>query len=252
MKKKLLTVKDVAYITGITPRTLHYYDKINLLSPSRKLENGYRVYDRDDLEKLQIILFFKEMDLPLKEISDIMKLSKDEQRKILQSHHQTLILKQQRLKEIINAVEVYLSGEELFNLSIFKNSEVLELKEQYDREAKLIYGETEKYKEYERNIANIPDAEKDAVYNEFQNNIEAVFKKLSLHINEKPSSNNVQKIIEEWKSHMEKFMVCDKEILECIANNYKFDNRFKKYINQFSDEDLSDFIYRAILEYCNK
>lgn len=46
----------VAYITGITPRTLHYYDKINLLRPSRKLENGYRVYDRKDLEKLQMIL----------------------------------------------------------------------------------------------------------------------------------------------------------------------------------------------------
>lgn len=56
MKKQLLTVKDVAYITGITPRTLHYYDKINLLRPSRKLENGYRVYDRKDLEKLQMIL----------------------------------------------------------------------------------------------------------------------------------------------------------------------------------------------------
>ena len=101
-----------------------------------------------------------------------MKLSREDQRKTLQSHKQTLKLKQQRLKEIINAVDDYLSGEELFNLSIFKNSEVLELKEQYYREAKLVYGETEKYKEYERNIAKIPDSKKDVLYDEFQKNTE--------------------------------------------------------------------------------
>ena len=131
-----------------------------------------------------------------------MKLSREDQRKTLQSHKQTLKLKQQRLKEIINAVDDYLSGEELFNLSIFKNSEVLELKEQYYREAKLVYGETEKYKEYERNIAKIPDSKKDVLYDEFQKNTEKIFKKLSQYINEAPSSNKVQKLIEEWKSHM--------------------------------------------------
>jgi DNA-binding transcriptional MerR regulator len=252
MKKLFLSVKDIVQITGITPRTLHYYDKINLLKPSHKSENGYRVYDRNDLENLQTILFFKEMDLTLKEISEIMKLSKQEQHNILEMQHQTLILKQQRLGTIINALENYLSGEELFNLNIFNNSTVLPLQEQYYREAKVLYGETEKYKEYERNLEKLTDEEKADSYYEFEKNMEKVFKELAAYIDKSPSSNKVQKLIAEWKTHLEKYMVCDTDILECIANTYKSDNRFKKYINQFSDKDLSDFLYQAIMYYCQK
>jgi DNA-binding transcriptional MerR regulator len=250
--KQLLTIKDIVEITGTTTRTLHYYDKINLLKPSRKLENGYRVYDRNDLENLQTILFFKEMDLTLKEISDIMKLSKQEQRKILEMHYQTLILKQQRLGTIINALQDYLSGEEIFNLNIFKNSTVIPLQEQYNREAKILYGETEKYKEYESKLEKLSEDEKTKGYNEFKNNTEKVFKKLAMNINEPPSSNEVQQLIIEWKSNLEQYITCDTEILECIANTYKSDNRFKSYINQFSNEDLSNFIYQAIMYYCKK
>lgn len=252
MKKLFLTVKDIVQITGITPRTLHYYDKINLLKPSHKSENGYRGYDRNDLENLQMILFFREMDLTLKEISDIMQLSKQEQHKKLETHYQTLILKQRRLGTIINALEDYLSGKELFNLNIFKNSTVPPLQEQYDREAKILYGETEKYKEYERKLEKLSDNEKADLYYEFGKNMEKVFNSLAKHINESPSCNEVQKLIAEWKSHLEKYMVCDTDILECIANTYKSDSRFKKYLNQFSDKDLSNFLYEAIMCYCHK
>jgi DNA-binding transcriptional MerR regulator len=252
MKKQFLTVKDIVQITGITPRTLHYYDKIDLLKPSQKTKNGYRVYDRNDLENLQTILFFKEMELPLKEISNIMQLSKQEQHKELKIHYQTLILKQQRLGIIIKALEDYISGEELFNLNIFNNSTVLPLQEQYDREAKMVYGETEKYKEYERKLEKLSDDEKADLYYEFGNNMEKVFASLATHIKESPSANEVQKLVAEWKSYLEKYMACDADILECIANTYKSDNRFKKYINQFSDKDLSDFLYQAIMCYCQK
>ncbi|MEG0772006.1 MerR family transcriptional regulator [Clostridium sp.] len=252
MKKQLLTIKDIAKITGITPRTLHYYDKINLLKPSRESSNGYRVYDRSDLENLQTILFFREMDLTLKEIADIMQLSKEEQREMLEMHYQTLILKQHRLGAIINSVKDYISGKELFNLNIFSNSTVLPLQEQYDREAKIVYGETEKYKEFERKIEKLSQDEKTDLYDEFGNNMDKIFKKLAVHINDSPSSSGVQALILEWKSQLEKYIVCDTEILECIADNYKSDNRFISYFNQFSDKDLSNFLYEAIMYYCKK
>ncbi len=249
MKKQSFNVKDIVKITGVTTRTLHYYDKINLLKPSGKSDNGYRVYCIEDLENLQTILFFKEMDLTLKEISDIMRLSKEEQRKVLNQHYQTLILKQQRLGTIIHAVEDYISGKDIFNLNIFKNSTVLPLQEQYNREAKIVYGDTEKYREYEKNLEKLSDAEKEVFKDEFAQNMENIFKKLASRINEVPSSSEIQELMEEWKSYLEKSMVCDREILECIAHTYKNDNRFKKYINQFSDKDLSSFIYEAIMHY---
>lgn len=252
MRTQLFTVKDIVRITGVTARTLHFYDEINLLKPTRLSDNGYRSYNKEDLEKLQTILFFKEMDLSLKEISDIMQLSKQEQLQMLKMQYQTLLSKQQRLGTIIIALEDYVSGKDIFNLNIFNNSPILPLEEQYNREAKIIYGETKKYKEYEKNLEKLSDNEKANLSYEFENNMEKVFKKIAKQIHNSPSSDDVQKLIVEWKSYLEQYMTCDKEILKCIANTYKSDSRFKNYINQFSDKDLSDFVYQAIMCYCQK
>lgn len=250
MKIQFFTVKDIVRITGVTARTLHFYDKINLLKPNRLSDNGYRAYSREDLERLQTILFLKEMDLSLKEISDIMQLSKEEQLQILKLHHQTLLAKQQRLGTIISALEDYVSGKEIFNLNIFNNSPILPLQEQYSREAEIVYGETEKYKEYEKNLEKLSDKEKENLSYEFANNMEKVFKKLAKQIHNPPSSAEVQKLIAEWKSYLEQTMTCDTEILKCIADTYKSDKRWKNYFNQFSDKDLIEFIYQAIMYYC--
>ena len=67
------TVKEISDITGISMRTLRYYDEIGLLKPSRKSEAGYRLYDDKALEQLQQILFFREFDVPLKEIMTVME-----------------------------------------------------------------------------------------------------------------------------------------------------------------------------------
>ena len=67
----MMTVKEIAEITGISARTLHYYDEIGLLKPTAKSEAGYRLYDDKALETLQQILFFREFDIPLKEIKSI-------------------------------------------------------------------------------------------------------------------------------------------------------------------------------------
>ena len=65
------TIKQVSDLTGISVRMLHYYDKIGLLKPSKFTEAGYRLYDDEALEILQQILFFKELDIPLKEVKEI-------------------------------------------------------------------------------------------------------------------------------------------------------------------------------------
>lgn len=250
MKQHFFTVNDIVRITGVTARTLHFYDKINLLKPIRSSKNGYRAYSKEDLESLRTILFLKEMDISLKDISDIMKLSKQEQLQILKMHYQTLLAKQQRLGAIISALEDYVSGEEIFNLHIFNNSPILPLQEQYSREAKIVFGETQEYKEYEKNMEKLSVKEKEKLYYEFGNKMEEVFKKFAEQIHKLPSSRDIQNLIVEWKSCLERTMTCDTEILECIANTYKSDKRWKNYINQFSNEDLSEFVYQAIMYYC--
>ena len=76
--------------------------------------------------------------------------------------------------------------------------------------------------------------------------MERVFRKIASYINQSPTSDEVQQLIVEWKSYLEQSIVCDSEMLTCIANTYKFDNRFKNYINQFSNEDLAEF-YMTLL-----
>ncbi len=65
------TVKEVSQLSGISVRTLHYYDEINLLTPSVIADNGYRYYDNEAFEKLQEILLFRELEFPLKEIKKL-------------------------------------------------------------------------------------------------------------------------------------------------------------------------------------
>ena len=80
----MMTVKEISDITGISVRTLHYYDEIGLLVPTGKSEAGYRLYDDKALERLRQILFFREFDLPLKEIRAVMENPSFDRNRILQ------------------------------------------------------------------------------------------------------------------------------------------------------------------------
>lgn len=247
MKKPLLAVKDIVQITGITARTLHYYDRIDLFKPTHLTEKGYRLYDRSSLEKLQTILFLKEMDFSLKEIADIIKLTKQEQKQILKNQRQTLLSRKQRLETIMVALDEYVSGNDISNLQLFNNSSVLPLKEQYANEARFIYGETEAYKVYNETMEKLSPDEKEKRFS----SMEEIFIQIASCIHQDPSSDEVQRLIEEWKKSLMQFTTCDSELLACIAHTYKFDARFKNYFNQYSNEDLADFLYNAIMHNIN-
>ncbi|GGF98938.1 transcriptional regulator [Paenibacillus albidus] len=248
MKKPLLAIKDIVQITGITGRTLHYYDRIHLFKPTHLTEKGYRLYDRSSLEKLQTILFLKELDFSLKEIAGILKLTRQEQKQILKKQRQTLLSRKQRLETIMVALDEYVSGNDISNLQIFSSSSVLPLKEQYANEARFIYGETETYKEFNETLEKLSLDDKEE---RFQS-MEEIFKQIASCVDQDPSSDEVQRLIEEWKKNLMQFMTCDAELLACIANTYKFDVRFKNYFNQYSNEDLADFLYDAIMHNINR
>ncbi|MGX4585654.1 MerR family transcriptional regulator [Paenibacillus chitinolyticus] len=246
MKKPLLAVKDIVQITGITSRTLHYYDRIDLFKPTHLTEKGYRLYDRSSLEKLQTILFLKELDFSLKEIADILKLTRQEQKQIVKKQSQTLLSKKQRLETIMAALEEYVSGNDISHWQIFNSS--LPLKEQYANEARFVYGETEAYKAFNETLDKLSQDEKDE---RFQS-MEEVFKQIASCIHQDPSSDEVQRLIEEWKKNLMQFMPCDTELLACIADTYKFDARFNNYFNQYSNKDLADFLHRAIMHHISQ
>ncbi|MCP1182361.1 MerR family transcriptional regulator [Paenibacillus sp. 1781tsa1] len=249
MKTPYFTVKDIIQITGITKRALHYYDKRDLLKPSKVEDNGYRYYDQEALGNLQMILLFKEMNFPLKEIAAMMQLSKEEQKDILREHRSTLVQRKQKLETIIDQLDEYVDGTDISHLNLFDDSSILSIQEQYESEAKFVYGDTKKYQEFEANVSELSVEEQEKAYQQFSINMEQVFREMAKHQDRSPASREVQALVRKWKSCLEQFMVCDIEILRCIAEAYTTNRRYAGYFDQFGSEEFLRFLYQAIVVY---
>ena len=105
------TVKEISDLTGISVRTLHYYDEIGLLKPTEKSDAGYRLYDDKALETLQQVLFFREFDIPLKEIKAVMDNPVLERNQLLQMQRKMLVAKKERMERLITSIDDILKGE---------------------------------------------------------------------------------------------------------------------------------------------
>lgn len=150
------TVKDVSEITGLSIRTLRYYDEIGLLKPTELTEAGYRLYDDKALEKLQEIMFFKELDVPLTDIKKIMDDPNYDKEQALSAHKSVLEQKRNRLNGIIELITDVMKGVNTMSFEAFTNDDVQKMvnhtlecmsKESLDEQMQK-YGSLEKYKEH--------------------------------------------------------------------------------------------------------
>lgn len=150
------TVKEVSEITGISIRTLRYYDEIGLLKPTELTEAGYRLYDNKALEKLQEIMFFRELEIPLIDIKKIMDNPNYDKERALLAQKSLLEQKRNRLNGIIELITDVMKGVNTMSFGAFSNEEVQKMvnhtlscmsKESLDEQVQK-YGSIEKYKEY--------------------------------------------------------------------------------------------------------
>lgn len=150
------TVKDVSEITGISIRTLRYYDEIGLLKPTKLTNSGYRLYDSKALEKLQEIMFFRELEIPLVDIKKIMGNPNYDKEQILLTQKKFLERKRNRLNGIIELITDVMKGVNTMSFGAFNNEEVHKMvnhtlkcmsKESLDEQVQK-YGSMEEYKEH--------------------------------------------------------------------------------------------------------
>lgn len=150
------TVKEVSKITGVSIRTLRYYDEIGLLKPTKLTDSGYRLYDNKALEKLQEIMFFRELELPLVDIKKIMENPNYNKEQILSTQKSLLERKRNRLNGIIELITDVMKGKNTMSFEAFNNSDIQKiidhilavmpkdvLTEQIEK-----YGSEEKYRDY--------------------------------------------------------------------------------------------------------
>ncbi|SBV99506.1 Predicted transcriptional regulator (fragment) [uncultured Eubacteriales bacterium] len=154
------TIKQVSDLTGISVRMLHYYDKIGLLKPSAITETGYRLYDDESLETLQQILFFKELDVPLKNMREVLESPQYDKVQALHEHKQLLSLKRDRLNELIALIERKLEGGNTMSFKEFDMSEYFNVLETFKKEhadkVVMYYGSVE---EFDKNLQSMKSKE---------------------------------------------------------------------------------------------
>ena len=118
------TVKEVSEITGVSIRTLRYYDEIGLLKPTQLTDSGYRLYDLKALEKLQQIMFFRELEIPLAEIKEIMGKPDFDKEQVLSVQKSLLENKRNRLNGIIELIKDVREGVNTMNFEAFNEEDV--------------------------------------------------------------------------------------------------------------------------------
>jgi len=125
------TISQVAELTGISTRTLQYYDEIGLLKPSELTPSGYRLYSDEALQKLQQILFFKELDFKLKEINEILQKPEFDKVEAFKKQKKLLCLKRDRIDKLIELLDRLEKGEHCMSFKEFDLSEYIEALEQF-------------------------------------------------------------------------------------------------------------------------
>ena len=129
-----MKVSEVAKLTGVTVRTLHYYDEIGLLKPSKVTEAGYRLYSNADLEILQQILFFRELDFSLSDIREIMLNPTYSRETALQNHRELLLQKRKHIDGLISLVDKTLKGDNDMSFKQFDTTEIKNSRKEYAAE----------------------------------------------------------------------------------------------------------------------
>ena len=225
-----MKISDVARLTGITVRTLHYYDEIGLLKPSEFTQAGYRVYNDTDLEVLQQILFFRELDFSLEDIRKIMQNPAYEKKSALRKQKELLLQKRSRLDSLIALVDKTLKGEQDMSFRQFDTAKIEETKKKYAEEAKQRWGDTSAYAEYEKKSRSYSDAQQNMLDGEGAGILSEFGQNRSLA----PDSAQAQALVKKWQAYItSNYYTCTKEILSCLGQMYVGDARFTQHIDQY-------------------
>lgn len=266
-----LTVKQVSELSGVSIRTLQYYDNIGLLTPSERTEAGYRLYEEEQLATLQEILLFRELEFPLKEIKAILESPAHDREKALRQQVELLTLKKERLEGLIrladdlrtaqgkntttkNNVPEKNSTRERKTTMDFTAFDKTKL-EEYAKRAREEYSGTDAYKEYEVKSAG-RTAETEAVLGEGLMAIFARFGKLltdgSSGASESgtpadPASPAAQALVRELQDYItEHFYTCTPEILAGLGKMYAADGEFRENIDRCGGDGTAVFVSKAI------
>ena len=240
-----MQIKEFAIATGVSIRTIHYYDEIGLLTPAYVDKiTGYRYYDENSILRMQEILFYRELDFSLKGIKEILTSPNYDKDKVLNEQKELLILKKERLEKIIFAIDAAMEGENV--MSVFDNSEF----EKYKNEVKEKWGQTEAYKEHSEKTKTYSKEK----WNNLASGMDQIMAMFSMCLKNgnEANSQEAQELVKKLQNHIsENYYHCTNEILVSLGGMYVADERFKNNIDKHAI-GTAEYISKAINFYCKK
>ena len=244
----MYTVKQLSDLAGVSVRTLHYYDEIDLLHPAKIGANSYRYYDDAALLRLQQILFYREIGLELMQIKDVLDSPDFDLVTALRSHRGALEEKINRLESLVDTVNntiMHLSGEgDMSKKQLFEGFSE-EKQNDYEREARLQWGpdlvneSIKRWNSYSKEQQQAIQEQGGQIYTEIAEALEA---------GKVPQSAEVQALLERWHDHMRHFYEPSLDILRGLGEGYRTHPDFITFFQQIHP-GLPDYLAEAITQY---
>ena len=245
----MYSIKELADLAGTTTRTLRYYDQLDLLAPARIGDNGYRYYDRGNLFTLQQILFFRELDVPLKEIRFFLSRPDFQLLPSLREHQKAIqerISRYQKLMDTIQRTITDLEGEPMMNASEYFSG--FDEKE-YQAEAQARWGDTSAYKQSQQRWSSYSEEQKE--------NIKELGGEITLRmVTENPQVRvddpDVQAAVSEYYQYLNQyFYSCEVDFLRTLADMWVGDPRFAVNYERIR-EGGGEFVWQAVHLFCDQ
>lgn len=240
----MMTVHEVSRLTGVSIRTLQYYDKIGLLRPASYTKAGYRMYDEASLEKLQQILLFRELEFPLKDIRRILESPAFDKARALEQQIHLLTLKKEHLENLIGLAEgLKEKGGKELNFDAFNTEKI----DEYAARAKASWGTTDAYKEYEDRSRGRSKEETGYISRQLME----IFREFGAVRNLGPGSEEAQSLVKKLQDHISAhFYTCTDQILSGLGKMYAAGGEFTDNIDSYGGKGTAAFASEAIEHYC--
>lgn len=243
----MMTVHEVSRLTGVSIRTLQYYDRIGLLPPAEYTEAGYRLYDDTALETLQQILLFRELEFPLKEIRQIIQSPAFDRRKALEQQVELLELKKERLDRLIALARgIQTTGvKQNMDFSAFDTKKL----DEYAARAKEAWGDTPAYKEFEQKAKGRTDTENA----ELNRQMMAIFADFGAIQDTDPAGEAAQALVRRLQDFITAhYYNCTELILSGLGQMYAAGGEMTENIDRAGGIGTAEFSAKAIAVYCAK
>lgn len=236
----MLSVRQVSELTGVSVRTLHYYDEIGLLKPTEISDSGYRLYDDAAIDRLQQILLFRELEFPLKSIKQIMDSTSYNRQEALERQIELLMLKKEHLENVITFAQgIKMLGVRAVDFSVFDTRKL----DEYTQRAREQWENSKEFTEFEqKSLTRTADDEL-----RLQEELMTLFAEFGSLKSLSPESAKVQEQVRKLQEFIsENFYDCKKEHLSVLAKMYSSDGEFKQNIDNAGGVGTAEFVAAAV------